>query len=181
MTRRPGVVLAFALVLAAIPVLVRDCALCAHSGSILISGTVPGKCTVAVSTDSAAANLPITANGTQRVQVATALQDCTGNRSYVLTVSSMNCAFDPVGAKLRSVESSDYLRYSVEFNNPTTGGSQPIVTGLLESACTEQIAREVNKGKTSNETSTVFVNFAGLPGLAAGVYQDVVTISLNMK
>lgn len=163
------------------PYLLRECDVCDAASTILLSGMVAGKCTVGVSADTQAANLPITASGAQRVLVGTLLQNCTGTRSYTLAVSSMNCAVSPTGGKLRSDDSGEYLSYSAEFNNPTTGGSQAVVSGLLASACTSQIGRQVTSAKVTNETSSLYVNFAGTPGLGAGTYQDIVTISLNMN
>lgn len=163
------------------PYLLQECDVCDAASTILLSGMVAGKCTVGVSADAQAANLPITTSGAQRVLVGTLLQNCTGSRSYTLAVSSMNCAISPTGGKLRSDDSGEYLSYSAEFNNPTTGGSQAVVTGLLASACTGQIGRQVTSAKVTNETSSLYVNFAGTPGLGAGTYQDIVTISLNMN
>ncbi len=167
--------------LIAAPYLVRECDVCDAASTILLSGAVAGKCTVAVTADAQAANLPITVAGAQRVLVGTMLQNCTGNRSYTLAVSSMNCAISPAGGKLHSDDSGEYLSYAAEFNNPTTGGSQAVVSGLLASACTGQIGRQVTSAKINNETSSLYVNFAGNPGLGAGTYQDIVTISLNMN
>lgn len=167
--------------LVAVPYLLKECDVCDAASTILLSGVVAGKCTVGVTADAQAVNLPITAAGAQRVLVGTMLQNCTGNRSYTLAITSMNCSISPSGGKLRSDDSGEYLSYSAEFNNPTTGGSQAVVNGLLASACTGQIGRQVTSAKITNETSSLYVNFAGTPGLAAGTYQDIVTISLNMN
>lgn len=174
-----------AIILAAasvgVPYLLAECDVCDAASTILLAGTVLGKCTVAVSAGGQAANLPITAAGNQRVLVGTMQQNCTGNRSYTLGISSMNCATAPAGAKLLSTESGEHLSYSAEFNNPTTGGSQAVVSDLLATGCTGQTGRQVTHAKITNETSNLYVNFAGAPGLAAGTYQDIVTISLNMN
>jgi len=166
---------------AALPFVVGNCDICDAANSILLAGVVAGKCTVAVTADAQAATLPITAAGAQRVLVGTIQQNCTGTRSYSIGMSSMNCAFSPTGGKVMNEDANEYLPYSGEFNNPTTGGSQAVVTGLLASACTNQIGRQVTKGHISNETSSLYINFTGSPVLAAGTYQDVVTISLNMN
>lgn len=163
--------------LVAAPFLVRECDVCAAASDIFLSGYVPGVCTIAVTEDAQAVSLPVTATGPQRVRVGTVLQTCNGRRTYVLLATSRNCAAAPAGGKLLNAD-SDRLPYSVEFNNPTTGSSEPVVTGLLESACTNQVGRHVQSSRITNETSTVYVNFTGASDLAAGTYEDVVTISI---
>lgn len=163
--------------LAVTPVLVRECDVCEAASDIFLSGYVPGVCTIAVTEDAQATSLPITAAGAQRVRVGTVRQNCNGRRTYALMATSRHCAASPTGAKLLNDE-SDRLRYSVEFNNPSTGLSDPVVTGLLDSACTNQIGRLVLFSRIRDETSTVYVNFTGAPDLAAGTYEDVVTISI---
>lgn len=162
------------------PFLVQECDVCMAASSLFLSGTVEGRCTINVVADAQAGNLDITAPGAQRVMIGSVQQDCNGRRTYMLTVSSRNCAVVPTGGKLMNENSNEILPYSIEFNNPTTGWSQPVVTGLLESACTYQIGRFVLLGRVRDETSTLFVNFTGIPDLAAGAYQDVVTVSINI-
>jgi hypothetical protein len=76
------------------------------------------------------------------------------------------------------------LRYSVEFNNPGTGGSQPTVTGLLDTACTgasKIVGREVTNEKVRDEVSRIYVNYNGDSNLAADSYTDTLTITLVVK
>lgn len=165
--------------LAAAPFLVRECDVCEAASDIFLSGYVPGVCTIAVTEDAQAIDLPLGAPGSQRIRVGSVLQNCNGRRTYTITVSSRNCAAAPAGAKLLNDEdTASALPYSVEFNNPTTGGSDAVVTGLLASACSNQIGRYVNFTRIQNESSTVYVNLVGAADLAAGTYEDVVTISI---
>lgn len=166
---------------AAAPWLIAECNVCEAATTILLSGTVVGKCTVAVAGTSQAVELAIDTPGTQRVLVGTALQNCNGRRSYTLAISSMNCMTAPIGGKVLDPVSGAHLRYTGEFANPSTGGSQASVTRLLESSCTGQIGRTVTSGNITNETSQIFLNFTGSSDLGAGTYQDTVTISLNMQ
>lgn len=165
----------------AAPWLISECDVCEAATTILISGTVVGKCTVAVAGTSQAVELAIDTSGAQRVLIGTALQDCNGRRSYTLAISSMNCMTAPTGGKILDPVSGEFLRYTGEFANPSTGGSQTSVTGLLASSCTAQIGRAVANGNVRNETSQIFLNFTGSSELSAGTYQDTVTISLNMQ
>ncbi len=157
------------------------CDVCEAATAILLSGTVEGKCTINVSSTSEAVELPITAPGAHRIMIGSALQDCNGRRSYIVSVSSMSCAVAPAGGKILNTGSDEFLPYSAEFVNPATGGSTPVVTGLLATSCVGQVGREVTHGKVTNETSQIYLNFTGSSDLGAGTYQDVVTISLNMQ
>lgn len=161
--------------------IIEECDVCEAATSILLSGTVMGQCTIAVNASPQAVNLPVITPGPQRVMVGSVVQDCNKKQSYIVTMSSVNCATAPAGGKIMEPVSGEYMSYSGEFANPTTGGSSPSVTGLLATACAGQIGRSVNNAKINNETSTVYVNFTGSPTLGAGVYQDIVTISLNMQ
>lgn len=161
--------------------IIEECDVCEAATSILLSGTVLGKCTIAVSSTPEAINLNIISPTTQRIRIGSVQQDCNGRRSYIVTMTSMNCATAPAGGKMLDPVSGDYLSYSGEFANPTTGGSSPSVTGLLATSCTGQTGRTVTNADIRGESSTVYVNFTGSPTLGAGVYQDVVTISLNMQ
>jgi len=158
-----------------------DCEICEAATTILLQSTVAQNCTINVTTDPNAGNLPLTASGAQHVQIGAAIQSCNKKVGYTLSLTSANCAAAPVGAKVVDPVSAESLAYSAEFVNPTTGGSTADVTGLLASACTGQIGRDVTNWKTNNETSTLFVNFTGDGGLAAGTYQDTLTVTMNIK
>jgi len=158
-----------------------ECDICEAANQILLQGTVAQNCTINVTTDPGASALPLTTPGSQRVQVGWVAQSCNKKSGYTLTVSSATCAATPVGAKAVDTVSSEFLAYSAEFTNPTTGGSSAGVTGLLATACGGQIARDVANSKINNENSVVFVNFTGDPGLSAGTYRDTLTISMNVK
>lgn len=158
-----------------------DCDICQAANDILLQGTVAQNCTIDVSAAAAASNLPLTTAGAQRVQVGSVQQSCNKKVGYTLAVTSATCATAPAGAKVTDSVSGDYIAYSGEFANPTTGGSQASVTGLLASACTAQVGRDVTNAKIVGESSTVFVNFTGDAGLAAGTYQDTLTITMNVK
>lgn len=158
-----------------------DCEICQAANDILLQGTVAQNCTVDVIAAAAASNLPLTTPGAQRVQVGTVQQNCNKKVGYTLAVTSATCATAPAGAKVIDAVSGESLAYSGEFANPTTGGSQASVTGLLATVCTAQIGRDVTDAKVVGETSTVFVNFTGDGGLAAGTYQDTLTITMNVK
>jgi hypothetical protein len=163
------------------PWLSDECDICEAATSILLVGTVPGKCTIEVTPAPGATNLPIATSGAHRVMIGTVLQDCTGRRSYTLTVGSMNCAAAPTGGKVLEPVTGEFLSYSGEFINPATGGSETNVLGLLATSCSGQVGRAVNHAKIDAESSAVYVNFTGSPTLAAGTYEDIFIISLNMQ
>jgi hypothetical protein len=71
------------------------------------------------------------------------------------------------------------VSYSVEFDNPTTGGSQPIVTALLANACPNAVGRVVTRAKIDDETSTVYIDFTGSATMAEGKYTDTLSLTLN--
>jgi hypothetical protein len=159
-----------------------DCDVCEAANQILLQGTVAQNCTINVTANPSASNLPLTASGAQHVTVGTVLQSCNKKNGYTLVVTSANCASPvPTGAKVYDSVSGDYLSYSAEFTNPTTGGSASDVTGLLGSACSGQNGRDVTNAKISNETSTVYVNFTGSSTLSAATYTDTLTITMNVK
>ncbi len=154
---------------------------CRAQNPIQLTGTVPAACTIVVTADPRATTLALTAVGAQHVQVGVIAQNCNRTAGYTLVVTSANCATAPAGAKLVNGASAENLRYSAEFGNPTTGGSLAVVTNLLATACTLQTGRDVTNAKISLESSTVFVNFTGVPLLAAGTYSDTLTIAMNVK
>lgn len=162
-------------------VLFSDCDVCEAANQILLQGTVAQNCTINVSTEPGAGNLPLTTTGAQRVQVGIVNQSCNKKVGYTLDVTSANCAAAPAGAKVIDAVSAELLAFSAEFNNPTTGGSTATVTGLLASACGGQTGRNVTNAKITNENSNVFVNFTGDPALGAGTYQDTLTVTMNVK
>lgn len=151
------------------------------ANTILLQGTVAHSCSIEVTTDTAAASLPLTSAGAQRVRVGSVQQNCNKRVGYSISVTSQNCAAQPTGAKVIDPASNEHLVYSTEFQNPTTGGSQPSVTGLLSQACSGQFGRDVAGAKVSGEVSTVFVNFTGAPSLSAGTYQDTLTLTMNVR
>ena len=130
---------------------------------------------------SLASLLSISSSATQRIHVGDIVQNCSGNGNYSLFIASANCAFSPTGAKLVEPTTRESLGYSVEFDNPTDGGSQPVVTGLLAAACSNAEGRDVDKSKISNESSAVYINYTGSTVLAAGTYDDTLSVTLNMN
>lgn len=158
-----------------------ECDICDAANEIILRGTVAQNCTISVAADAQATNLPLTTVGAQRVQVGTITQRCNKKNGYTLSVTSTNCATAPAGAKVADPVGGEYLAYAAEFSNPTTGGSQASVTGLLAAVCSGQYGRDVTNSKISGEISTVFINFTGTDELGAGTYQDTLTISMNVK
>ncbi len=154
-----------------------------QSGTITLIGTVSQNCTISVTPTTAATNLDLS-GGTSHIQIGAALQNCNKKAGYTLNVQSQNCATGTPGAKLIGTVGGEFLPYSIEFDNPTTGGSQAVVTGLLSTACTGAaavIGRDVTGAKISNETSTVYVNYSGNASLAADSYTDTLTITVVSK
>ena len=154
---------------------------CRAQNPIQLTGTVAAVCNIVVTADARAMTLPLTTVGPQHVQVGTIAQNCNSKAGYTLVVTSANCAAAPVGAKLINTVSVENLPYTAEFVNPTTGGSGADVTGLLATSCTLQIGRAVTNAKTNAESSTVFVNFTGVPLLASGTFADTLTIVMNVN
>lgn len=154
-----------------------------QTGTITLTGTVAQQCTVVVTSTAGALNLDLS-TGTKRIEVGTGVQNCNKKAGYSIRVASANCATGTVGAKLAGATGGESLRYSVEFGNPTTGGSQATVTGLLAAACTGTsviTGRDVTNSKVSAETSHVFVNYTGDSALAADTYTDTLTITMVVK
>lgn len=151
--------------------------------TIPLQGTAGVVCTISVTPDAQALTLPITTPGPQTVTVGTVLQTCNQVNGYTLTVSDLsgNCTPAPTGAKLVEAGSSTRLPYSVNAANPTTGGSSANVTGLLASACTNQIARDVTGASVTSETSTIAVSFTGNATLFPGTYNDTLTFTMTTK
>lgn len=174
-TRAAGLSAAVALGLAAAPsnVLAAD--------QIFLQGVVTAQCSIVVTATPAAMSLPLTTAGAQRILVGSIVQNCNKKSGFTLTTASANCAAAPVGAKVLDTVSTESVPYSVEFNNPTTGGSPAVVSGLLANSCTTAVGREVTGTKSVNESSSVYVNFTGAPLLAAGTYLDTLTITMNVK
>lgn len=153
----------------------------AAAQNIQLQGIAAQNCTIDVTADAAASTLPLTTAGAQRIQVGTVTQTCNKKAGYTLSVTSSNCAAAPTGGKVVDAVAGEHLSYSGEFANPTTGGSTASVTGLLASACSSQVARDVTNAKISGEISTVFVNFTGDAALGAGTYTDTLTVVLAVK
>jgi spore coat protein U-like protein len=137
------------------------------------------KCTFAFNATSLASTLTITSLAPQRIKVGSVVQNCSGNASYSLIVASANCAYSPSGGKLVEPTTNSLVAYSIEFDNPTTGGSKPVVTGLLAKACSNADGRDVQNSRINNESSAVYMNYTGSTALAAGTYSDTLTVTLN--
>lgn len=154
-----------------------------QQGTITLIGTVASNCTLNITANSSALNLDL-ATGSRRVEVGTALQNCNKKAGYTIHVLSQNCANGTPGAKLLGTLGGETLRYSVEFNNPATGGSQSVVTGLLDNACSgasKIVGREVTNEKVRDELSRIYVNYQGDSTLAADSYSDTLTLTLVVK
>lgn len=151
-----------------------------QTGSINLAGSMGQNCTITVTATSEASTLDLAT--TARVRVGDILQNCNKKSGYRITVGSDNCATGTAGAKLIGAGTTpENLRYSGEFNNPTTGGSQATITGLLSTACTGDtfiLGRSVTNAKITAETSNVYVNYTGDPALAADTYSDVLRITM---
>jgi len=142
---------------------------------------VTANCSIAITDESAALTLPLAVTGAQRIKVGTILQNCNKKTGYSLTVASANCATLPAGAKVLDTVSAGVVAYSVEFNNPTTGGSLAIVPSLLANTCAAVSGRTVAGALIVAENSTVYVNYTGSLLLAAGTYNDTLTITMNLN
>lgn len=150
------------------------------SDTIPLSGIVGPTCSVDATALPAASSLVLT-GGVTRVMVANVVQSCNDPDGYTLTVTSAHCAGTPTGAKIVGpTPATDYLQYSVEFDNPTTGTSTD-VTGLLANTCSSQIARDVTGVPIFAETSYVYLNYTGSGLLTAGTYTDTLTVTLATK
>jgi hypothetical protein len=150
------------------------------TGTIALQGVISGACNITVTSRPAATALPL--SGTQRIYVGDIAQTCNAAHGYTLDVTSANCGGSPTGAKLQSAafdpaNAQTFAPYSVEFINPTTGGSSADVTGLLQSACASQTGRASN-APLSGESSQVWVNY-NLGALAAGTFTDTLTITMT--
>jgi hypothetical protein len=154
-----------------------------QSGTITLIGTVSQNCSLQITPTAAATNLDLS-GGNKRIEVGTALQNCNKKSGYTLQVLSQNCAAGTLGAKFIGTVAGESLNYSVEFNNPPTGGSQTTVTDLLATACSGATAvtgRDVTNEKINNEISRIYVNYSGNSGLASDSYTDTLTVVLVLK
>jgi spore coat protein U-like protein len=143
--------------------------------------TEAANCSFAFKDSSLAQLLSLTSATPQRIQVGTITQNCSGNGSYSLVIASANCVSSPSGAKLIEPNTRQFVGYTVEFDNPTTGGSLPVVSGLLARICSCADGRDVAWAKISHESSAVYINFTGSNLLAAGTYSDTLSVTLNMN
>ncbi len=144
-------------------------------------GARAARCSFSLSAAPSAVLLPLTAAAAQRIQVGTVVQDCGDKASYRLIVASGNCLQFPAGAKLKDPATAEYVRYSVEFDNPASGGSSPIVAGLLAASCGDAAGRDVVRARVEGESSLVFINFTGSNLLAAGTYADTLSVTLSLN
>jgi len=161
---------------------IRDCDVCMAqlSGTIPLSGIVGPVCSIGVTPLPAASSLNLT-GGATRIRVGVVAQSCNNVPGYTLSVTSANCAAAPTGAKVQGpVPATDYLAYSVEFDNPATGGSSD-VTGLLAAACAGQTGRDVTGVSIFAENSDVYLNYTGSALLSSGTYQDTLTVTMVTK
>ena len=138
-------------------------------------------CTLNFNSTPQTAQLPVGTPSPQRIQVGTLSYNCSARTNFILVVTSGNCQSSPVGSKLVDPVSLDNLDYTVEFNNPTTGGSASVVTGLLATSCSNAIGRQVKNALIQNQLSSVYVNFTGSSDLAAGTYTDTLNVSLTLN
>lgn len=163
-----------------------DCKICMAqlTQNLPLTGTIGPVCSINITTLPASGSLPnLALASAQRVEVATLAQTCNNTPGYTLTVSSSHCADTPDGGKLE-LSTTYYVPYSLEFNNPTTGGSSATVLGLLDGACTGNsyiLARDVTTATVSGETSQIFAHYTGSTSLPTGSYSDTVTITMAAK
>jgi hypothetical protein len=151
------------------------------ASQITLTGTVAHNCTINVTPSAGASGLNLT-DGAQHVAVGSIAQSCNKKAGYTIVVTSANCTTPaPTGAKLVGTSGGEKLGYSVESQNPTTGGRVSTVTGLLASNCTGQNARAVTNAKVTGEVSNIFVNFSGNAALSADTYQDTITFTMNVN
>ena len=156
-----------------------ECDVCEAASTILLSSNVSANCSINVTPDNNAQNLVLISTPAQPVVVGTITQNCNKKAGYTLTVASANCTS---GARLVDPSpGGEFLAYSVQFTNPLTGNSTSPVTGLLASACGNPTGRDVSGAKIKDELSTVYVAYTGDPNLAAGTYQDTLTLTMNVR
>jgi hypothetical protein len=152
--------------------------------SIPLSGTMAQNCTISVTPTASATALDLT-DGAKHVDIGSIVQNCNKKTGYRITVDTDNCSVGTPGAKLIGAATTpETLSFSVEFANPTTGGSDASVTGLLSTQCTGDayiLGRETTGVKISAETSTVYANYTGDSGLAADTYTDTLRITMTVN
>lgn len=149
------------------------------AGNIPLAGIVGPSCSVSVTALPAASNLNLTGGAVVDLQVGTVTQNCNASAGYTLTVTSANCDVTNGAKVVRNGSPTDLLEYAVEFHNPATGGSATEVTDLLATACANQIGRSVTGTAIFAEQSQVYLNYTGSASLAAGTYQDTLTITMT--
>ena len=182
MKNKKIVISVFALLALSCGAVPQSCRATALSDTVLLQGVVTANCSVAITDDPGALTLPLLVTGTQHIKVGTILQNCNKKTGYTLTVASANCATPvPVGAKVIDPLSTGYLPYSVEFDNPTTGGSLATIAGLLATSCTTATGRTVASALIVAENSTLYINYTGSLLLAAGTYTDTLTVTMNLN
>lgn len=150
------------------------------TGTIALQGVISGNCSITITARPAASALPLT--GTQRIYIGDIAQNCNDVHGYSIAVSSANCGGSPTGGKLQSAayspsDTTTFAPYSIEFINPTSGGSTADVTGLLNSSCAAQVGR-TSTAAITGESSQVWINY-NLGTLVAGTFTDTLTLTMT--
>ncbi len=155
-----------------------------QTGNIPLSGTMAQNCTITVTATALASALSLS-DGAKHALIGHIIQNCNKKAGYQITIDSDNCGTGTPGAKLIGLATTpESLNYSVEFNNPTTGGSTATVTDLLSTACTGDtyvLGRATSGEKISNESTAVYANYSGDSLLAADSYTDTLRITMMVN
>jgi spore coat protein U-like protein len=146
----------------------------------LSSGAAAKECKLSFNSSPSGAALSLDTPAFRHIQVGTVLEKCNERGGYFLLVESGHCPAAPAGAKLMDAATGEFVRYSVEFDNKGERGAISIVSGLLGRACTGQIARN-ESDPDGHASSDVFIDYTGATTLAAGTYDDTLSVTLNLK
>jgi hypothetical protein len=134
-----------------------------NSGSLLLRGTIPTVCSIAISPDSNAINLNLS-SGETGTKVGVVTETCNDPLGYIIQVSSLNA-----GKLQHSSIPAQFVSYQLSYNN----GSYVAPTG---SAVTVKTISSLTQMTVNS--SDVKITLPASPNLLSGIYSDTVTISI---
>lgn len=131
----------------------------ATTASITLKGVIAQKLDIAITSESAATNLPLTANQTD-LKVGTATEISNAANGFKITATSTNAG------RLKHSSGNAYFGYTMKY-----GGQQLNLANGSDSISTNGAV---------NRTRDISVSYqADQAGLLAGNYEDVVTFSIT--
>lgn len=143
----------------------------ATTGTVYLSGSVSSVLEIVVEASPDAANLPITTD-VSGLAIATVNERSNKKAGYLVQLESASALLGGAGPRLRSVESADYLPYSLSYNGVS------IDLGSGSAVITNASARTGDTGVTK----VLAISFAGTESfLDESTYSDTLTLTIAAK